>query len=207
MTILDQQIRDCVAAIETTKRTLALAIAQERQEAERLKKLAIQIADLEARARQAMEAGSDELALEAAESIATLENEHADCSAALARHNSETERLRAIVRQAQQRLVELERGRQTARKNEAVLKLRGDQAGTSASFQATLREAESTLSRLKQRQGDLDAAAQALDELDAQSSPKSVREKLADAGFGEATRAQAQDVLARLKSKPGPANK
>jgi phage shock protein A len=37
MTILDQQIRDCVQAIEATKCTLALAISQERQEAERFK--------------------------------------------------------------------------------------------------------------------------------------------------------------------------
>jgi phage shock protein A len=43
MTILNQQIRDCVAAIESTKRTLALAIAQERQEEARLEKIATRI--------------------------------------------------------------------------------------------------------------------------------------------------------------------
>jgi phage shock protein A len=200
MTILDQQIRDCVAAIEATKRTLALAIAQERQEAERLKKVSCQIEDLEARARQALEAGNEDLALEAAETIASLETEHKDASKALTRHNGETGRLHTTVKQAKQRLIELERGRCTAVKTEAVLKLRDVQTGTAASFQTTMRDAEATLDRLKQRQGDLDAAADALDELESETSPKSLKDKFADAGFGEPTRTQAQDVLARLKA-------
>ena len=200
MTILDQQIRDCVAAIESTKRTLALAIAQERQEQARLEKIAQRIASLEARAAEALEAGNEELAMEAAEAIASMENEHADASEALTRHARETERLRGVVKQAGARLTELERGRRTARKNAAVLKLRDVQCGTDASFQSTLREAEATLSRLKQRQGDLDAAAQALDELDAETSPDTVEEKLARAGFGPPTSSQARDVLNRLKA-------
>lgn len=205
MTILDQQIRDCAAAIEVTKRTLALAMAQERQEADRLKKLASQIDDLEGRARQALEAGNDTLALEAAETIAALETEHADASQALSRHNVETVKMRATIKQAQTRLIELERGRQTAAKTAATLKLRDVQTGTSASFQTTMRDAETTLARLQQRQGDLDAAASALDELEAENDAKSVKDKLADAGFGKPSRTQANDVLARLRIRPDPA--
>ena len=200
MTILNQQIRDCVAAIESTKRTLALAIAQERQEQARLEKIAARIEGLEARAAQALDAGNEDLAMEAAEAIASMENEHTDASEALARHARETERLRGVVKQAQSRLTELERGRRTAKKNAAVLKLRDVQCGTDASFHSTLREAEATLSRLKERQGDLDAAAQALDELEAENSPDTVEDKLARAGFGPPTSTQANDVLERLKA-------
>ena len=55
MTILDQQIRDCATAIETTRRTLALAIAQERQEEARLEKLSSRRDALEARAGAALD--------------------------------------------------------------------------------------------------------------------------------------------------------
>jgi phage shock protein A len=200
MTILNQQIRDCVAAIESTKRTLALAIAQERQEEARLDRIAGRIKGLEARAAEALDGGSEDLAMEAAETIASMENEHADASEALARHKRETERLRAVVRQAQGRLTELERGRRTANKNAAVLKLRDVQCGSDTGFHSTLREAEATLSRLNARQGDLDAAARALDELEADNSPDTVEDKLAKAGFGPPTSTQAKDVLERLKA-------
>ncbi len=200
MTILDQQIRDCATAIETTRRTLALAIAQERQEEARLEKLSSRRDALEARAGAALDAGNEDLAMEAAAMIASMETEHTDASASLARHKLETERLRGLVRTAQARLTELERGRRSARKTAAVLKLRDVQTGTSVSFTSNLRDAEATLNRLKERQGDLDAAAQALDELDAETSPGSIEDKLAAAGFGPPTRTQAKDVLDRLKA-------
>lgn len=200
MTILDQQIRDCATAIETTRRTLALAIAQERQEEARLEKLSARREALEGRAGEALDGGNEDLAMEAAGMIASMETEYADATASLARHKLETERLRSLVKTGQTRLTELEQGRRSARKTAAVLKLRDVQTGTSVSFQSTLRDAETTLNRLKQRQGDLDAAAQALDELDAETSPASIEDKLAAAGFGPPTRTQARDVLDRLKA-------
>src|SRR5262245_28512207 len=71
--ILDQQIRDSAAAIERGKRALALAIAQDEAEGKRLEATLSRIADLEERTAAALAAGREDLAAEAAETIATLE--------------------------------------------------------------------------------------------------------------------------------------
>jgi hypothetical protein len=61
------------AAVERAKRTLALAIAQDQQEGRRLDATNARIADLEVRATAALEGCREDLATEAAESIAALE--------------------------------------------------------------------------------------------------------------------------------------
>src|ERR1700750_3494460 len=70
--ILDQQMRDAAAAVERSKRTLALAIAQDQQEGRRLEATNARIADLELRATAALDGGRDDLAREAAQSVAAL---------------------------------------------------------------------------------------------------------------------------------------
>src|SRR6201984_3446050 len=71
--VLDQQMRDATGALDRAKKALAVAIAQEHQEGQRLDATHARIADLETRAVAAIEAGRDDLAAEAAEAIATLE--------------------------------------------------------------------------------------------------------------------------------------
>src|SRR5215831_17644542 len=73
--ILDQQMRDATGALERAKKALAVAIAQESQEQQRLDATHARIADLETRAVAAIGAGREDLAAEAAEAIATLESE------------------------------------------------------------------------------------------------------------------------------------
>src|SRR3954451_10581959 len=71
--ILDQQMRDAAAAVERSKRTLALAIAQDQQEGRKLEATVARIADLETRAVAALDGGREDLARDAAEAIAGLE--------------------------------------------------------------------------------------------------------------------------------------
>ena len=73
--ILDQQMRDAAAAVDRSKRALALAIASDQQEGRRLETTNTRIADLEVRATAALEGGRDDLAREAAQAIANLEAE------------------------------------------------------------------------------------------------------------------------------------
>src|SRR6185437_350742 len=70
--ILDQQMRDAGAAVERSKRSLALAIAGDQQEGRRLEATNARIADLEVRATAALDGGREDLAREAAEAIANL---------------------------------------------------------------------------------------------------------------------------------------
>src|SRR6185295_6374777 len=71
--ILDQQVRDAAAAVERSKRSLALAIAQDQQEGRKLDTTNARIADLEVRATAALDGGREDLAREAAQAIANME--------------------------------------------------------------------------------------------------------------------------------------
>ncbi len=66
---------------------------------------------------------------------------------------------------------------------------------------ATLREAEATLERLQARQGELDATAFAMTELEATGSAEALRDKLADEGCGTPIQSSADQVLERLKAR------
>jgi len=188
--ILDQQMRDAVAAVERSKRTLALAIAQDQQEGRRLDATNARIADLELRATAALDGGREDLAREAAQSIANLE---ADRDAAMT--------ARTLFAQEIARLTELDRGRRIARASEAVRALRRGGIEAARPYESTLPEAENTLKRLRERQIEAQAADQALIEIDAASGPLATAEKLAEQGFGPRLKSTADDVLARLNAK------
>ncbi len=65
--ILDQQMRDAAAAVDRSKRSLALAIAGDQQEGRRLDATNAGIADLEVRATAVLDGGREDLAREAAQ--------------------------------------------------------------------------------------------------------------------------------------------
>lgn len=199
--ILDQQMRDAAAAVERSKRTLALAIAQDQQEGRRLDTTNARIADLEVRATAALDGGREDLAREAAQAIAGLEADRDAALTARALFASEIGRLKRHVANAEARLTELDRGRRLARASEAVRTLRRGGIEAARPYEATLPEAENTLKRLRDRQIEAQAADQALIELDAASGPLATAEKLAEQGFGPRLKTTADDVLARLNAK------
>src|SRR5919205_492817 len=122
--ILDQHIRDAAAGIERAKRALAVAIAQDEAEGKRLDTTLTRIADLEERAVAALNGGSEELATEAAEAIALMEQDRDSIREARATFAREIAGLKATVRKSSQRLAELERGRRIASAAESVRRLK-----------------------------------------------------------------------------------
>jgi hypothetical protein len=124
LAILDQQTRDAAGALDRAKKALAVAIAQESQEGQRLDATRARIEDLETRAVAAIAAERDDLAAEAAEAIATLEAERDASLTARALFAAEIAKLRSHVVQQQMRLSQLERGRRIARAGEAARVLR-----------------------------------------------------------------------------------
>lgn len=202
--ILDQQMRDAAAALERSKRTLALAIAQDQQEGLRLDATNTRIADLETRATAALDGGRDDFAREAAQAIADLEAERDAAVTARTLFAAEIARLKRHVANAEARISELDRGRRIARASEAMRSLRRSGIEAARPYESTLPEAEQTLKRLRDRQLEAQAADEALIELDAASGPLAVAEKLAEQGFGPRIKTTADDVLARLKAKRTP---
>ncbi|UQR64618.1 PspA/IM30 family protein [Bradyrhizobium sp. C-145] len=202
--ILDQQMRDAAAAVERSKRTLALAIAQDQQEGRKLEATNARIADLETRAVAALDGGREDLAKDAADAIAGLEADRDAAMTARALFATEIARLKHHVTSAQARITELDRGRRIARASEAVRSLRRGSIEAARPYESTLPEAEGTLRRLRERQMEAQAADDALVELDAATGPLATAERLAEQGFGPRLKTTADDVLARLKSKRMP---
>src|SRR2546421_5560530 len=177
--ILDQQMRDAAAAVERSKRTLALAIAGDQQEGRRLDATNARIADLEVRATAALDGGREDLAREAAQAIANLEADRDAAMTARTLFASEISRMKRQVAGAEARITELDRGRRIARASEAVRSLRRGGIEAARPYESTLPEAENTLKRLRERQIEAQAAADALLELDATSGPVAAPGKLA----------------------------
>ena len=199
--ILDQQMRDAATAVDRAKRALALAIAQDQQEGRRLDAIQARISDLETRATAALDGGRADLAHEAAEQIARLEADRDAAMTARALFATEIARLKRHVGGAEARIAELDRGRRIARAAEAVRALRRGGIEAARPYEATLPEAEATLNRLRMRQQEMQAADDALAEIDAASGPLITAEKLAAQGFGPRLKSTADDVLARLNAR------
>ena len=209
LVILDQQMRDAGGALERAERALAVAVAQDKQEGERLDAARARIEDLETRAVAAIEAGRDDLTTEAAEAIAALEAERNASATARTLFAAEIAKLRGHVLQQQMRFSQLERGRRIARAAEAVRIARRGRIEAAPVFEGTLAEAEATLTRLREHQVEADAAEAAYDALDAATGPLAVAEKLSAEGFGPRLKPNAADVLARLRQRAaggGPAS-
>ncbi|MBM2714486.1 PspA/IM30 family protein [Mesorhizobium caraganae] len=195
LVILRQQIRDCADAIAAARRAVAIAIAQNEQEVAQFKKLVVRLDDLEKRTIAAIEQGQNELAREAAETIAMLEAERDASSEAQKSFGTEIERLKRIIRVSEMRLRELQRGQRIVAAVDSTQRLRESAPGSSLS---ALKDAEETLLRLRTRQKQIDATAAAMAEMEQSGDPAAVSEKLAAAGCGAPLRSSADAVLERL---------
>ncbi|ENN85120.1 putative negative regulator protein [Rhizobium freirei PRF 81] len=197
--LLAQQIRDAAAAIQSARRAVAIAVAQNEQEKSRYSAIIDRIADLETRAVAALQKGSDELAREGAEAIAQLEAERDASEKAQAQFTQTIGKLKATVRASEARLQELQRGERLARATAQTQKL--SVACDDNSGLATLDDAEETLARLQAYQNRCEVAASVMKEMDAASRQATIVEKLANAGFGAPLGPSADDVLARLRDR------
>ncbi len=200
LVLLDQQIRDCAAALAEAKKATALAHAQHQAEKRRLETLDAQIADLESRAGAALKQGRDDLALETAGLLADLEADRDASRRACDGYEAEGAKMRARLKASEARLAELNRGRHLVRARDSLRQLRRASQAENP-FRSDFSEAEATLSRLNARNSLADDAEQALAELDAERSPEKLAEKLGENGCGPRLRPSAEDVLNRLKAK------
>lgn len=199
--ILAQQIRDAARGVESARRAVALAIAQNRLEKENAERLSVRIDDLETRAIAALEKGREDLATEAAASIARLETELQNARQVQAEFTDGIDRLRQAVRQSETRLAALRRGERLAEARDRTRRLSRDVPGNDL---ATLSDAEATLARLETRQREAELTAEALVELEDRPDPTALAEKLAAAGCGRPLVTSAEDVLERLRAKANP---
>lgn len=203
--MLEQQLRDAAASLEISRRELACAIAHESSEQRALDALHQRTAELERSARKALEAAREDMAEEAAVVIAAIEDEAAERRAALGRFSGDVRRLKAIAEDGRKRLAELRRGLELARAQEALRRAGANGRRALAAGNGALREAETTLTRIREQNlKDQDVAA-ALDEMERKSSGDDLADRLSAAGFGPKVKTNPADVLARIRSANSPA--
>jgi phage shock protein A len=176
-------------------------MAQNEQEITQCEKIKSRIADLETRTMQALEQNKQDLAHEAAETIAILEMERHSSLAAQSNFSREITRLKGILRQSESRLKDIERGQRIANVTDKTQALRERGAGSTLN---ALRDAEATLSRLQVRQRQIDVTAEVMAEMDKAADPSALSEKLAAAGCGAPLKTGAEDVLKRLQHQLKP---
>lgn len=198
--ILEQQLRDAAASLEISRRELACAMAHESGEQRALEALHQRAAELEKSARKALDASREDMADEAAVVIAAIEDEAAERRVALQRFAADVRRLKLVAEDGGKRLAELRRGLELARAQEALRRAGANGRRALAAGSGALREAESTLARIREQNlKDQDVAA-ALDEMERKASGDDLADRLSAAGFGPKVKTNPADVLARIRA-------
>ena len=113
--LIEQKIREADAGLAAAKNTLAALIVRQRNEQQTFDRLVAQITDLEARVRQALASGREDLATDGATAIAQLENEKAVRRDTLAQLANRIARTQSSVEKAHRRIVDLRQGMISAR--------------------------------------------------------------------------------------------
>ena len=196
--LLRQQLRDATEGLARAKRALAVAAAHRAVEKRGHDRLSARIADLEARAIAALEAGREDLAAEAAAAIAELDEERRALSAALEHYDSRIAARRAEVYDAGRRLRALERGGRLAEAAGRSQALRGLAPRL---VEEDLKAAETTLARIQMRQEEAEAAEAELDGIAGEGDLDALRHRLAAAGCGAPVKPDGAAVLARLRAR------
>ena len=122
--ILNQQIRDAARGLEAARRALAAAMAQARMEKENTARLSARKLDLEGRALTALQSGREDLATEAATTLAALEDDLANAERAEAEYAQGIDKLSRVVKAGETRLTDLERGERLAVARDRAQRLR-----------------------------------------------------------------------------------
>lgn len=193
--LIDQKIREADDGLRAAKATLASLIQRQRSEVRLAEALAGRIEDLTARARAALLAGNEALATEAAQAIATMENELALRRETLARLEARVTRLTAGVEAMHRRLIDLRQGAMQAR---AIRREQAAMAGMRGQPDAA-EEAQALIDRVLGAD-DPGERAEILSGIDRGLSQAGLVDRMAEAGFGAAPRSTAAAVLNRLKA-------
>jgi phage shock protein A len=189
MSNLDRAMQAAGASHVAARRALAVAIAEEDREVRRRNVLATKVSDLEQRAIEALRAGRDDLAGNAAEVIAAVETEITASTQASVRFTGEVALARREVDAQRRRLADLDRGRRLARVGAAL-------NGAPEEGADALSAAESALASVEAANQD----ARAIREELAPSTERLI-EQMADQGFGAPTRVRVADVMERLRAR------
>jgi len=197
--LIDQKIREAETSLKAAKATLASLIQRQRSEERQRDALKGRMKDMMNRAQSALDSGRDELAGEAAQAVAQMENELTIRIETCNRLDQKVIRLRNSIEAGHRRIIDLKQGAIQAR---AVRREQAIQSKLNSSIGHTsnVEEAEELIKRVMGRDDPFEQS-EILREIDRDLGHETLQDRMADQGFGPATRTTADDVLARLKKK------
>lgn len=197
--LIDQKIREAENSLKAAKATLASLIQRQRSEARQRDALKNRIKDMMIRAQSALDDGRDDLAAEAAQAVAQMENELTLRTDTCDRLDQKVIRLRHSIEAGHRRIIDLKQGAIQARavRREQAIQSR---LNTTITTTSSTEEAEELIARVMGRDDPFEQS-QILSEIDRDLGHETLRDRMADSGFGPATRTTADDVLSRLKNK------
>lgn len=197
--LIDQKIREAETSLKAAKATLASLIQRQRSEMRQRDALSTRIKDMISRAQKAVDADRDDLAAEAAQAVAQMENELQQRDETCARLDQKVIRLRTSIDAGHRRIIDLKQGAiqaRAVRREQAIQSKLNSTIGTTSNVE----EAEELIARVMGRDDPFEQS-EILREIDRDLGHETLSNRLADNGFGPATRTTANDVLARLKKK------
>jgi phage shock protein A len=197
--LIDQKIRESEVALRAAKGTLASMIQRQRSEQRQFNGLQNRITDLTARAQAALDSDNETMAMEAANAVATMENELAIHSETLGRIEAKVMRLRISVEAGHRRIIDLKQGALQVKSVNAEAKMQSKLRTTMGASNCA-EEAQDMIARVLQRDDPFEQA-QILDDINGELDASNLTDRMADAGYGDATKVTASAVLKRLKSK------
>ncbi|MDP5084672.1 MAG: PspA/IM30 family protein [Yoonia sp.] len=196
--LIDQKIRESENSLRAAKATLASLIQRQRSEEKQHAALKMRINDLTKRAKEALENDREDMATEAARAIANMENELTVRTETLDRLEQKVMRLRSSIESGHRRIIDLKQGAIQARavRREQNIQMQMSRTGVTS---GSVEEAEELISRVLGRDDPFERS-EILADINRDLDGGTITDRMADAGFGAATRSTADDVLARLKA-------
>lgn len=196
--LIDQKVREAEESLKAAKYSLASLIQRERAETRQIEQLEAKVTDLTSRAKDALKAERNDLAQEAAQAIANMENELHARRETLRRLETRILQLRQSVDAANRRIIDLKQGAISARairkEQDIQSRLNKTNMGSSA-----IDEASELIARVLNRDDPFEKS-QILQEIDQGLDGTDIADRLAEAGFGANSKTTANDVLARLSA-------
>jgi phage shock protein A len=198
--LIDQKIREAEANLKAAKLGLASLIQRERSERRQMDGITDRIAELTERARAALTGKREDMAAQAAQAIADMENERTRRAETVARLETRIMQLRQSVETSNRRIIDLKQGAIQAR---AVHREQGIQKRLNRHLggESAIDEADNLIARVL-GQDDPFEQGEILTEIDRELDHRGIGERMSDAGFGPKGRSTAADILAQLKETP-----
>jgi len=143
--------------------------------------------------------GNDDMAAQAADAIASLENEHDGRRQTVDRLGARITQLRHSVETGHRRVVDLKQGLVSAKAVRHEQQIQR-QLNSTIGSQSSVEEAEELIAQVLGREDPFEQS-EILSEINRDLSHDTLGCRMAEQGYGNATRSTGADVLKRLKGK------